>query len=120
MQFDVTISTGSIKFLLHVEQIATGKGFERFKVTPKNNPDKFVIIQNNRPLIRTKLGLKHKPLTWTVKEGEIHNEKYYQQLLRRMEEVLEPQPVKKTEKGYFEQTSTSNRKKKPKERNNLR
>src|SRR5688572_25815004 len=101
MQFDVTISTGSINFLLHVEQIATGKGFERYKVTPKNNPDKYILIQNNRPLIRFKLGLKHKPLTWTVKEGEIHNEKYYQQLLRRIEEALEPPPQIKKGKSII-------------------
>jgi hypothetical protein len=113
MQFEIIISTGSIKYLLHVERIAIGKGFERFKVHPKENPEKFIVIQNNRPLIRQRLHLKHKPLTWTLKEGEVKNEKYYQQLLQKINEVLEPPPSLKPTGGYIGTTKPTNRKKRP-------
>lgn len=112
MEFDITLSTGTIQYLLHVALIEKGPGFERFKVTPKNNPEKVLIIQNNRPLIRKKLQLKHKPLTWSIKEGSVNNNRNYEQLIKKIELVLDPpsEIIKKSEP--YIKTNPSNRKQK--------
>jgi hypothetical protein len=80
---------------MNVELIETGKGFERYRITPKGNPDRYIIIQNNKPLIRGKLGLKHKPLTWTLKEGEVKDQRNYEKMIKEIEKVLEPPAPKK-------------------------
>jgi hypothetical protein len=66
IEFDLTLTNGTIKFNLKVKLLERNSSFEKYLIHPKSNPDKVFIIQNNRPLIRNKYKLDHKPLSWTV------------------------------------------------------
>lgn len=113
MEFDITLSTGTIQYILRVRLIEHGQGYEHYKVTPKNNPDKYLVIQNNRPLIRKKLKLKYKPLTWTIKEGTINNNRNFNQLIKKIEQVLDPPPPSKKKTESYIKNVSSSRKQKP-------
>lgn len=108
--FEITISTGTIKYQLCVSLVDADTTSERFKVFPKTNPDKFIIIQSNRPLLRNKYKLKHKPITWTIKEGEVKDNRNYQQLIKRLEQILEPPPPKKAISSISGTSRTTSRK----------
>jgi hypothetical protein len=53
------------------ERIEKGKEFEKFRICARNRPYKYIVLQNNRPLIRPKLNLKTKRYSWKVTEGNI-------------------------------------------------
>jgi hypothetical protein len=113
MQFHLSISNGTLTYHLHIEKISSCTSFETFKVTPKQNPDKYIIIQNNRPLLRIKYKLKTKPLNWVLLEGTVNNQRNYEKLIKSIEEILEPKEVK-SKPLFFQPHHPSNRKKRPK------
>ncbi len=43
----------------------------RIKVTPLANPDKYIILKNNEPLIRGKYKLKSRRIDWKLVEGDM-------------------------------------------------
>jgi hypothetical protein len=66
---------------------------ERFKISAMTNPDKFIILENDRPLIRDQYRLRHKRLHWTVKAGSVRNQFMLSRVTELIEEHLE-QPLK--------------------------
>src|SRR5688572_23771416 len=113
MEFFITLSTGSINFLLRVSLVERNGRNESFKISPVHNADKFVIIQNNRPYIRDRLRLKNKPIIWSIKEGIIKNDLYYKRMLKEIEKVLEPGVVSEKGQGSLGSFRNVNRKKMP-------
>ncbi len=56
-----------------VEKIFESDRVERFKVSAKNKPLNFIVLENNRPLIRDKLHLKSRRIDWEVYKGEVRS-----------------------------------------------
>lgn len=88
--FPIIIKSGSRRYHLIVVQIYIGDTVERYKIMPKNNPDKYIVLENNRPLIRKKYLLKKKALTWKVKIGQPHNSYALNDLIAQIEHHIEP------------------------------
>jgi hypothetical protein len=72
LKMNFFLKNGYKTYKMTVELVSEGASFERFKINAKNNSGKFLILQNNWPLIRGK-NLKHKRLNWKVVKGEITN-----------------------------------------------
>jgi hypothetical protein len=68
--FTFDIRTGSRTYKLTCELVSRTKAKEVFKIFPTANPDKFILIEGNRPLLRSK-GLKTKGIKWNVIQGEV-------------------------------------------------
>lgn len=64
-----TISQHGKTFHLTWELLDKDKRRERFKVTPRDNPTLFIILENNWPFIREVKKLKYKPIQWKQVEG---------------------------------------------------
>jgi len=77
---------------MYCERIEKGHSFEKFLVWAKNNPHKWVILQTNRPLIRNKLNLKTKRYTWKVIEGDIKNQRAFEETIEVIEKYLNDHP----------------------------
>ena len=60
----------SIRYHLICQLWHADKQKEQFRISPKNNPALFFLVQNNRPLIRAK-GLKHRRINWKLVEGTL-------------------------------------------------
>jgi hypothetical protein len=86
---DFSLKNGSRTYRMAVELVAEDAVMERYKVHARANPTKFIILQNNRPLIRGK-NLKHKRIAWKVLEGEIKNRTAYDELIKILEFWIEP------------------------------
>lgn len=95
MTFPISIRTGSRTYHMTVELWNTGKGFETFKIYPVNDPHNFILLKGNRPLVRAK-GLDKFPITWKVIQGEIKYQKNLEETIKKIEQVLEPKPKKKS------------------------
>jgi hypothetical protein len=87
-KFPIVIKSGSQKFHLLCELVDRDKDFETFKIYPENKPQKHIIVQGNRPMLRRK-GLKHKAIKWAVSE-ETKYQSNVDQALRQIEQYLEP------------------------------
>jgi hypothetical protein len=92
MVFEFKLKQGSRIYHMYCERIETGHSLEKFMVWPKNNPHKWVILQTNRPLIRNKLHLKSKRYTWKVIEGDIKNQRAFEETIEVIEKYLEDNP----------------------------
>jgi hypothetical protein len=92
VKFPITIKAGSQIFLLTVELVHSDQDFETFKIYPNNKPEKHVLIQGNRPMLRRK-GLKHKAIKWAV-NGEVRYQSNVDQAIKLIEQHLEPPPGK--------------------------
>lgn len=93
MIFDLSIKSGSRTFHLRCERLLVSEVMERFKVSALSNPGKYIILENDRPLIRDVYRLKHKSLRWTVKEGSVRNYFMLGRVTEMIEEKLE-QPLR--------------------------
>ena len=89
MIFPINLKFGSRVYRMGCERIEKGKEFEKFRLYPRNNPHKSVVLQNNRPLVREKLNLKNKRYTWKVIEGEIKNQNALDKTIEVIEWYLE-------------------------------
>lgn len=73
-----------------VEQIYIGESIERYKIMARDNPDKYIVLENNRPLLRKKYLLKKKALSWKVKIGSPTNTYALNDLISQIEYHIEP------------------------------
>jgi hypothetical protein len=67
---EIIIQQGHKRFHLNWELVHQDHRCKRFKVYPPANPEKYLILENNEPLIRGKYHLKHRRIDWEYKEGE--------------------------------------------------
>jgi hypothetical protein len=79
--FWVSIKYDRRNIRLFVERIEATKTIEKYKVVAKNQS---FILQNNRPLIKSK-GLKYFPITWKVISGGYHHSFVLEQLYKAIE-----------------------------------
>jgi hypothetical protein len=68
MPFPLAIKQSSRIFHLLAEQVFVDTNVQRYKIWPEKDPDKYVILENNKPLIRNKLKLKNRKIDWKVIE----------------------------------------------------
>jgi len=68
MVFSFTIRQGSTVFHLLAEQIFVDTRIQRYKIWPRKEPAKYLILENNKPLIRNKLKLKNRKIDWKIVE----------------------------------------------------
>jgi hypothetical protein len=73
-----------------VEKIFESERIERFKISAKNKPLNFIILENNRPLIRNKLHLKSRRIDWKVYKGEVGNVRALELTIEAIVNKLEP------------------------------
>jgi len=73
-----------------VELTYEDKAVERYKVHARNNAGKYIMLQNNRPFLRSK-NLKYKRLNWKVLEGEIKNRSALDSVIEIIEFWINPQ-----------------------------
>lgn len=73
-----------------VEVINKTDSIEQYKVSAKANPGNYIILQNNRPMIRERYKLKTKSLTWKVVKGEIKNRTALDEVIKILEFWIEP------------------------------
>lgn len=101
MTFSLKITYNSTIYTFQVESVQVSKelskSFERFKLSAGN---RVVILQSNRPMLQTK-GLKHKPITWKVVEGEVKDNKALEKVIAGLLQHLNNTPSQTT---FMEQT----------------
>jgi hypothetical protein len=68
MAFPLSIQQGSTVFHLLADQIFVDTRVQRYKIWPLKEPDKYLILENNKPLIRNKLKLKNRKIDWRIIE----------------------------------------------------
>jgi hypothetical protein len=95
---EIVITQGYKRFHLLWEQIHQDQRCRRIKVYPVANPDKYLILENNEPLIRVKLQLKHRRIDWKLIEGPQMNKSTLDRIIREIEhptkeERITPLPV---------------------------
>jgi len=89
MIFSIQLKLGSRVFYMYCERTETGQTFERFMLWPRDNPRKWIILQNNRPLIRKKLNLRSKRYNWKVIQGSIKDQSALDRAIEIIETYLE-------------------------------
>jgi hypothetical protein len=100
MHFPISIKQGSRVFHLLCEQIHKDKRVQRYKIWAKNDPDKYLILENNKPLIRDKLKLKERRIDWTLIEHTgppISNSTLESYIYAIIDHYTPPDPPKKVE-----------------------
>jgi hypothetical protein len=65
----IVVDMGHKRFHLQWSLVHKDKMHERYKITPLANPDKHIIIENNRPFIRELKALKSRRIDWKQVEG---------------------------------------------------
>ncbi|OLY92489.1 hypothetical protein SAMN05444008_102393 [Cnuella takakiae] len=88
MHFPLNITHGIYTFRFDVELSGKDKSFERWRLTAGT---KVVVLQSNRPMLMAR-GLKKKPLTWKVVEGEVKDEKALAKVCKAIEDHLAGPP----------------------------
>ncbi|MGZ3882400.1 MAG: hypothetical protein ACXVBJ_11855 [Flavisolibacter sp.] len=89
MIFSIQLKLGSRVFHMYCERTEMGQTFERFMVWPRDNPRKWIILQNNRPLLRKKLNLKSKRYNWKIIHGTIKDQNAFDKMIEIIESYLE-------------------------------
>jgi hypothetical protein len=87
---EIIILQGYKRFHLKWEQIHQDQRCRRIKVYPVANPDKYLILENNEPLIRVKLQLKHRRIDWKLIEGPQMNKSTLDRIIREIENPTKP------------------------------
>jgi hypothetical protein len=87
---EIMIEQGYKRFHLKWELIHKDKMVERYKITPPANPDKYLIIENNRPFIREIKGLKKRRIDWKQVEGPTKSERTLQMIIDQIENPTKP------------------------------
>ena len=109
----ITIKQGSRKYLLNWELIHQDKRIKQYKVWSVNNPDLFIILENNEPFIRVEKGLKHRRIDWKQIEGPKKSQATIDQIIK---EIVNPS---KPEKNINYSAPKYNRKAKPDDQRRL-
>jgi hypothetical protein len=113
MKFPILLKTGSFRYHLICQLIQKDQKKEQYRIYPKNNPGKFLTIENNRPLIRGRYS-KTRRIDWKLTEGRSLKPSVLDRLINIIQNKIEPLPPGKPEFGLdldFESTSPSDRKK---------
>ena len=87
---DFSLKQGSRFYKMTVEIIQKNESIELYKVYARGNTSNYIILQNNRPMIRERYKLKTKSLTWKVIEGEIKNRRALNEVIKILEFWIEP------------------------------
>jgi hypothetical protein len=87
---EIIIDQGYKKYHLNWELIHKDKHIERYKITPVANPDKYMIIENNRPFIREVKGLKKRRIDWKLVEGPNTSDRTLQSIIDQIENPAKP------------------------------
>lgn len=85
---EIIIQQGFKRFHLTWQLIHKDEVCERYKITPVANPEKNLILENNRPLIRGRYKLKKRKIDWKVIEGPNMGPKTVQQIISAIESPL--------------------------------
>ncbi|OLY91776.1 hypothetical protein SAMN05444008_10924 [Cnuella takakiae] len=88
MRFHLTIPHGIYTFRFDVEAAGKDKHFEQWRLVAG---DRVVVLQSNRPMLQAR-GLKKKPVTWKVVEGEVKDEKALAKVCKAIEDHLAGPP----------------------------
>jgi hypothetical protein len=93
----IIINQGYRRYLLKVDLIHKDEICERYKVYPPEDPTKYIILENNRPLIRGKYKLKKRRIDWKQTAGRTMSVKTRAEI----EKIIEspPAPDKPVEFG---------------------
>lgn len=81
----ITVKQGSRKFHLQWEIVHQDKRCRRYKIWPIKNPDLFIVLENNEPLIRGQLKLKHRRIDWKQVEGPTRSQATIDQIIKEIE-----------------------------------
>ncbi len=100
------LNQGNIRYMLSWELLHQDNRCKRIKVWPAKNPDLFIVLENNEPLIRGK-GLKKRRIDWKQIEGPTRSQATIDQIVK---EITNPS---KPSQDIIYTTPTYNRKKKP-------
>ena len=84
MNFGIVIRHDGKYVRLQVKQIYLSKQLERYEVTGKN---KTLVLQSNRPLIRSK-GMKTRKPDRKLIAGNLHNVSFLERLINTLENYL--------------------------------
>ncbi len=103
---NIIIKQGSRIYYLQYELTHKDNRVQRFKVWPVKNPDLFIVLENNEPLIRGK-GLKKRRIDWKQIEGPQRSQATIDQIVKEITNPTKPQ------KDIIYPSTTYNRKKKP-------
>jgi hypothetical protein len=88
MKFAITIRVGSKQYHMQVTQILTGPPLEHFRIAAANNPQQSIVLQSNRPLLRSR-GLRHRRIDWKLVEGVVLNQNALRKTIVELEAQLE-------------------------------
>lgn len=86
---EIFVKQGSRVFRLTWEIVHQDKRCRRYKVWPTNNPDKYIVVENNEPLIRGQLKLKHRRIDWKQVEGRDISNGSLEMIIK---EITDPTP----------------------------
>jgi hypothetical protein len=76
------------RFHLIVEEQKSDKpDLELYKIYPKENPVKFLLVSSNRPVL-LRYRLRHKAINWQIKEGQLNNQKAFERMIEALTEEL--------------------------------
>jgi hypothetical protein len=108
---EIIIDQGYKKYHLNWEMIHKDKNIERYKVTPMVNPDKYLLIENNRPFIREVKALKKRRIDWKLVEGPRVSDRTLQSIIDQIENPTKPK--KYTRSSTFPKSSPNPKRNKP-------
>lgn len=84
MLFNLTIQHAAYTYSFQVERTKEDQAFEQFRLSASG---RVVVVQSNRPMLQRR-GLKHKPITWKVVEGQVKDTKALEKVYKAIEEIL--------------------------------
>jgi hypothetical protein len=87
---EIIIDQGYKKYHLKWQLIHKDKKVERYKITPISNPDKYMIIENNRPFNREVKGLHKRRIDWKKTEGPTISDRTLQNIIDQIENPTKP------------------------------
>jgi hypothetical protein len=94
-KYELNWRSGSRTFLMIVELVDRYGGFETYKIYPREDPNNYVKIRGNRPLLRFKLKLKHKGIHWELVEGKVRHQATFEDICKALSDFLDMPPASK-------------------------
>jgi hypothetical protein len=102
----IIINQGYKRYIMSVELILKEDVCEQYKVYAAENPNKYLLLENNRPLIRERYKLKKRRIDWKQIAGKTVSVKTREEIIRKIETpdieqpLIIPKPTKNRKKGY--------------------
>lgn len=82
---DIVINQGNKRFHLKVNLFLKNEVCEQYKLYPANNPEFFIILENNKPLIRERYKLKKRRIDWKQTEGKRISPRTLEEIIKKIE-----------------------------------